>query len=89
MQKYSDDFYENFGELIQNTDQLFPKTLDKLNEKVSLVNKALIASAEENIKPRELIDRTFIMPDKIKEKFESRDRLNVEKKFKEAIRIGK
>ena len=38
-------------------------------------------SAEENLKPRERIDRTFKMTDKIKNKFDKRDELNKEKKL--------
>ena len=59
LEKFSDDFYDNFAELIQTTDQLFPTTREKLDEQVSLINKALVAAAEENLKPREKIERTF------------------------------
>ena len=62
--KFSDDFYDAFTDLIQNTDQLFPKTKPMLDEKLELVNKALISAAESNLKPRENIDRTFIITDK-------------------------
>ena len=67
LMKSSDDFHDNFGDLIQTTDRLFPSSKEKLNEKVSLFNKALMAAAEDNLKPRERIDRTFVMTNKIKE----------------------
>ena len=82
LQKYSDDFYENFVELIQNTDQLFPKSKELLDEKVTSVNRALEGAAESNFEPRERIERIFIMTNKIKAKFEERDRLNRDKKLR-------
>ena len=55
LQKYSDDFYDNLVELVQNTNQLFPKTKEELDEKLSLVNKALTGTAESNLEPRDRI----------------------------------
>ena len=46
-------------------------------------------AAEDNLKPRERIDRTFKMTDKIKNKFDKRDELNKNKKFREAIKLTK
>ena len=62
LDKYSEDFYDTFAELIQNEDQLIPKNLENLNEQVGMINQALEAAAEGNLKPRERIDRTFEMP---------------------------
>ena len=87
--KYSDEFYDHFSDLIQDENQLFPKSKEALNEKIALCNKALNMAAEENLKPRERIDRTFKMTDKIKNKFDKRDELNNDNKFREAIKLTK
>ena len=60
-----------------------------LDEKLEVVNKALTTAAENNLKPREKIDRTFSITDKIKEIFKERDELNKLKRFKETIKLGK
>ena len=87
--KYSDDFYDHFTELIQTEDQLFPRTREKLDEQITFCNRALISAAEDNMKPRERIDRTFKTTYKIKEKYNKRDDLNNEKRYKEAITLTK
>ena len=64
LMKYSEDFYDHFVDLIQTTDQLYPSSKERLDEQVSLCNKALMAAAEDNLKPRERIDRTLTLTKK-------------------------
>ena len=74
LMKYSEDFYGHFADLIQTEDQLFPKTKNDLNEKKPICNKALNLAAEDNLKPRERIDRTLKMINIIKNKFDKKGR---------------
>ena len=54
-----------------------------------MINLALESAAEGNFKPRDQIERTFVMTQKIKGKFAARDELNKKGRYKAAIQMGK
>ena len=56
---------------------------------MKMINLALESAADGNLKPRDPIERTFVMTQKIKDKFKIRDGTNKEGKFKGAIKLGK